>query len=126
MIRVIAALLAAAGFCSSSCACEGDVQAWSARFLALKTLHGHFDGGPWIAEVDRFGGAKHELMRCLSAQAVEGHVDATQLLRWMGRPDETSAHPAVWIYRWRGAHDRLAFTLRDGHVVQADWLLALE
>jgi hypothetical protein len=126
MIRVIAALLAVAGFCGNSGACEGDVQAWSARFLAMKAVHGHFDGGPWIADVDRFGGAKHELMQCLSAQAVAGRVDALQLLRWMGRPDETSVHPPVWIYRWRGAHDRLALTLHDGHVVRADWLLALE
>jgi len=126
MIRVIAALLAMAGFCGISCACEGDASSWSARFLALKAVRGHFDGGPWMADVDRFGGAKHELMKCLSTRAVADHVDAVQLLRWMGHPDEMSVHPQVWTYHWRGTHDRLAFTLHDGRVAKADWLLALE
>ena len=126
LIRVIAALLALAGFCGNSCACDGDVSSWSARFLALKAVHGHFDGGPWTADVDRFGGAKHSLMQCLSSQAVETHADAAQLLRWMGQPEEMSRHPQVWTYRWRGRHDQLAFTLDHGRVLRADWLLAGE
>jgi len=132
MIRVIAALLALLAFCGNSCACEGDVQAWSARFIVLKTWRGHFDGGPWIAEVDRFNGEKHRLMQCLSDEAVARRIDAAQLLRWRGRPDdETSGHSLVWdspawVYHWRGTHDQLAFTLQDGRVVRADWRLALE
>jgi hypothetical protein len=45
----------------------------------------------------------------------------------MGRPDgETPGHPSAWVYHWRGMHDQLAFTLRDGRVMRADWRLALE
>jgi hypothetical protein len=127
-VRVIAGLLANLAFCGISCACEGDVQQWSRDYLVLKTVHGHFDGGAWTADVDRWGGPKHLLMQCLAQAAQAQAVTKFVLLQWMGVPDEarTAGPTQTWVYHWRGRHDRLLFTLFNGKVTEAKWDLALE
>jgi hypothetical protein len=127
-IRVIALVLANLIFCGISCACEGDVQQWSRDYLVLKTVRGHFDGGAWTPDVDRFGGPKHEMMQCLAQAARSQAVTKFVLLQWMGVPDEARvAGPTQYlVYHWRGRHDRLVFTLFNGKVSETKWDLALE
>ncbi len=141
MKMVIFVVLAVAAFCSKACACEADVEAVSARFLGLRDTRGHFDGGPWNQAVDQWGGERHRLMQCLAARATGAYVDAPQLLRWMGIPDARKRCPSracnefrrsdgraseVWVYRWRGEHDRLGLVMRGGRVRQAVWVYAGE
>ncbi len=141
MRRVIFWLLAGAAFCSSASACEGRVDDWSKSFLSLRAVRGHFDGGPWTASVDRWGGERHQAMLCLATQASAQAVATTQLLRWMGPPDERLRCPSadcqpfaadaaaageLWVYHWRGQHDRLAFVITRRRVSVATWAHAGE
>ena len=136
MRHVIFWLLAAACFCSSASACAGEVDDCSRSFLSLRAVRGHFDGGPWTASVDRWGGERHQSMQCLARQATTEAAAATQLGRWMGLPDERLRCPSgdcavfsatagrgseVWVYHWRGAHDRLGFVITEGRVSAATW-----
>ncbi len=141
-------LLAIAGFCGNSCACEGDVDRWSNEFKLLRSVHGHFDGGAWTASVDRWGGHKHQLMQCLAARAGATSVPTDRLKAWMGLPDTVQRCPSpscdavtreiegtsdarsapgntarsqLWVYHWRGVHDRLVFTVERGKVTGARW-----
>lgn len=141
MRHVIFWLLAATTFCSSASECPGRVDDWSKSFLSLRAVRGHFDGGPWTPSVDRWGGARHQAMQCLAQQASADAAAAVQLAQWMGPPDERLRCPSVdcavfsatagdtsevWVYRWRGAHDRLGFVITDGRVGAASWYHAGE
>lgn len=149
MIRVIPAVLALALICGNSCACEGGVEDWSRGYLALKAVRGHFDGGDWTASVDRWDGDKHRAMRCLAGHAVDTAAAADQVLRWMGQPDEVLRCPSaecaalkvewtgarsepaksswqLWIYHWRGPHDRLALAIADDRVARSGWAYVRE
>jgi hypothetical protein len=141
MRHVISCLLAATIFCSSAIACEGRVDDWSKSFLALRTVRGHFDGGPWTASVDRWGGERHQAMKCLAQQALADAAAATQLAQWMGPPDARLRCPSsdcalfsavagngneVWVYHWRGSHDRLGLVMTAGRVSAASWYHAGE
>ena len=151
MNRVIGGGLAICGLFGSSCvsaqACEGDVAQWSREFIALRAVRGHFDGGTWSAAVDGWGGRKHQLMQCLGAQAGRSTPTGEVLAQWLGEPDTRWTCPSrecnevarltesavplpgpsqLWVYRWRGEHDRLAFTLVDGRVRRVDWAFAHE
>ena len=141
MRHVIFWLLAAAAFCSSASACPSRVEDCSRSFLSLRAVRGHFDGGPWTASVDRWGGERHQAMLCLAQQATTEAAAATQLTRWMGPPDERLRCPSiecavfsatagetseVWVYHWRGAHDRLGFVITAGRVSDAAWYHAGE
>jgi len=141
MRHVIFWLLAAAAFCSSASACPSRVEDCSRSFLSLRAVRGHFDGGPWTASVDRWGGERHQAMLCLARHATTEAAAATQITQWMGPPDERLRCPSVdcavfsatagdntevWVYRWRGAHDRLGFVVTTGRVSAASWYHAGE
>ena len=136
MRRVIFWLLAGAAFCSSASACEGRVDDWSRSFLSLRAVRGHFDGGPWTASVDRWGAERHQAMLCLAQQATAEAAAVAQLTQWMGPPDQRLRCPSVecsvfsaaagdgsevWVYHWRGTHDRLGFVGTAGRVSAAAW-----
>ncbi|MBC7955849.1 MAG: hypothetical protein H7Y33_08280 [Cytophagales bacterium] len=136
MKMVISVVLAATAFCSSASACEGGVGDWSRSFLAMRSVRGHFDGGTWKASVDQWNGAKHQAMQCLAQHAAAQAAEPTQLLQWMGQPDERLRCPSVecnaflptlqvpaevWVYRWRANHDRLGFAVISGRVNRAQW-----
>ena len=119
-------------------------------FRALRRVRGHFDGGRWNDDVDRWQGRKHVAMQGLAEQMLRAHAPATQLRQAMGEPDERlqpgqAAHAraveqaqwltssdseapikrntaTLWLYRWRGRHDQLAFALEHERVIAAGWL----
>jgi hypothetical protein len=51
-------------------------------------------------------------------------------VQWLktGEPGADAKAPAaphtskLWLYRWRGEHDQLAFAIRHDRVVAAGWL----
>ncbi len=150
MKQAVLMLLVSIGVWSSSCAQSTLPWSLSAeRFQALRRAQGHFNGGAWNAEVDAWNGAKHQAMKALAAQAVEGAVPEATLREWMGPPDETVTCPSVRcdelaahltrdtgarpaspqglsIYDWRGGHDRLVFFFAGGKVAAAGWWMAGE
>jgi hypothetical protein len=131
MNKVILWALAMAAACGNSRACEGDAAQWGRDYVALRQVHGHFDGGTWTADVDQWQGRKHRLMQCLAAEFSAPGATTAQLLARMGTPDTRQRCPAKrrceqWAYHWRGTHDRLVFAVAAGRVKQVDWDLALE
>jgi hypothetical protein len=151
MNRVIYWVLAIAACCGNSRACEGDAAQWAKEFAALRGVRGHFDGGNWTADVDRWQGRKHLLMQCLAAGLSAAGTPVARVRERMGEPDARVRCPSaecdgvtrlmevradgarsvpaggqLWVYRWRGAHDRLVFTVMDGKVSDVGWAFALE
>ena len=126
-------------------ACDGDANAWALEFRALRAVHGHFAGGPWTPDVDAWQGRKHKLMLCLAEHVAKAPTGSAALRELMGPPDETVPCPSaacmkllpgiqwqgaaptsspagLWIYHWRGRHDRLVFSLATGVVQANGWL----
>ncbi len=113
----------------------------------LRATPGHFDGAAWNADVDRWDGSKHRVMRELATRLVTRGASAGQALAQLGAPDrvvvgdesaaapmrQALSHPCpdgrpplegdmLWLYRWRGYHDRLVLWLRDEYVAGCGWL----
>lgn len=114
-------------------------------FQALRAIDGHFAGGSWNADVDRWNGKKHRIMQRLLAQVRQGEYRDTELIDLMGSPDRVWPESAdeypqlvqqtqwqgvaqgeLWAYHWRGEHDQLLFALKAGRVVASGWLLGGE
>lgn len=80
-------------------------------FRALRGVRGHFDGGPWNDDVDRWQGRKHVAMQRLAEQALREHTPAAQLRRSVGEPDAilqpgTAAHArALETAQWLAVAD---------------------
>ncbi|MED5622323.1 hypothetical protein [Ideonella sp. BN130291] len=124
-------------------ACEADLAGQSSDYRALRQTPGHFSGGPWNTAVDAWRGRKHRLMQQLADCALQRQVSEAQLRQWMGPPDavmdcasgacagvtgrvqalQAAAPTHLWLYDWRGHHDRLAFALSGGAVRARGWLL---
>lgn len=136
-------------FAGGAQACDGSVQTWSQRYLQLRIVPGHFAGGAWTPAVDTWGGEKHRLMQCLAEHAAAGALPAARVRAVMGAPDEqlrcpsaacaeliekaewrlgtAPAKPAqLWLYHWRGRHDRLVLPIGRGGVRGAGWLYERE
>jgi hypothetical protein len=151
MNKVIYWVLAMAACCGNSRACEGDAAQWAKDFAALRTVRGHFDGGSWAADVDRWQGRKHQLMQCLAAGLSAVGTPVERVVARMGEPDARVNCPSaecdgvirlmearpdgeravangiqLWVYQWRGQHDRLVFSMREGRVTEVSWAYALE
>jgi len=131
MNKVIFWVLAIAAACGNSRACEGDAAQWAREYAALRQVRGHFDGGPWMAEVDRWQGRKHQVMQCLAVEFSTPGVTAERLLQRMGEPDSRKSCSGgkgceEWAYHWRGMHDRWVVTVGAGRVVGVRWDYALE
>lgn len=137
----------AAGPAAAAPPAEGDA---AQSFRALRKLRGHFDGGTWSDDLDRWQGRKHVAMQRLAQHMLRERAPAAQLRRVMGEPDGMlqpgqAAHAralaegqwqsgsagtpsaagntaALWLYRWRGTHDQLAFALDHDLVVASGWL----
>jgi hypothetical protein len=117
-------------------------------FHALRNVRGHFDGGAWNNDVDRWQGRKHQVMQALAQQMLRERASAAQLRQAMGEPDAllTAGQPAhtraieqaqwqgvaggkataLWLYRWRGTHDQLVLALEHDRVAAAGWLYQWE
>lgn len=118
------------------------------QWLALRIQKGHFDGAAWNDAVDRWQGAKHQLMQQLGALALQQRLDAAGVVALLGAPDQRQAagaeahaqvlqqaqwlgEPAgaaseLWLYRWRGTHDQLVLALVAGRVQAVGWWMAFE
>jgi hypothetical protein len=116
-------------------------------FKTLRTIRGHFDGGTWNDDVDRWMGRKHRLMLQISTLVAENDYSRSEIIQLLNPPDrivregdnlynQIAALPdhrrldfpseEYLIYYWRGAHDYLFFTCENRMIVSADWWYAGE
>ena len=117
----------------------------AAEFRGLRTVKGHFEGGAWNAEVDKWMGRKHRVMIQLQSRLSAGRYNRAQLVEWLGPPDRIDPAddagfdsimrlPAIkipadglyelLIYYWRGPHDFLYFVSRENSIVDSGWWYA--
>lgn len=125
--------------------CAQNTPTLSQQWQTMRLQPGHFDGAAWNDAVDRWQGAKHQLMQQLGHQAGWERWAADKLKGWMGEADQMlhggeADHARVlaqaqwqgspvgelWLYRWRGTHDQMVFALQSGRVVAVGWVYALE
>jgi hypothetical protein len=151
-IRVLSCLFVAAiGLAGELQACDGkDPAAWARSHRELRSTKGHFSGGNWSPAVDAWGGAKHRLMQCLATHATAASLQPAPLRQLMGPPDERLTCPSaacsdvleklewqpttaavadpgeLWLYHWRGRHDRLVLAFAQGAVRGHGWLYVRE
>ena len=154
MAQFIPVVLVSIGVWSNAQACDVEmgneaVAKFSSSFRELRSTTGHFDGGTWTPSVDAWGGAKHLAMQCLAKHAVARRLASDRVRALMGAPDEVVAcssracaelvgqaqwrtaaavaHTSeLWIYHWRGQHDRLVLAMQAGFVRVDGWVFAHE
>ena len=119
----------------------------AAEFRGLRTVQGHFDGGDWNDDVDKWMGRKHQLMIQLGARLGSGGYGRAKVVRLLGSPDRTarqgddmfdlidtlpefegpSTGPYEFlIYYWRGTHDFLYLTSQGETILNSGWWYAGE
>lgn len=113
-----------------------------AEFRVLRQQSGHFSGGAWNDDVDKWGGRKHQVMIALATALGDGKHTRAEIVAVMGEPDAV-LKPGQYmfgiaydgrdqrvreliVYEWRGMHDFLFFTSDGESVFGADWWAALE
>lgn len=113
-----------------------------AEFRLLRQQPGHFSGGAWNDDVDKWDGRKHRVMIALAKALGDGSHSNAEIVAVMGEPDAVlkpgqymfglaydGRDPRVRelvVYEWRGMHDFLFFTSDGESVFGADWWMALE
>jgi len=123
------------------------VQDIAAEFRNLRTIKGHFEGGTWKDDVDKWMGRKHQLMIQLGSRLGAGEYSKTQIIQWLGSPDLIAREgddtfdlvsslpkfekPAtgpyeLLIYYWRGTHDFLYLTSQGESIINSGWWYAGE
>jgi hypothetical protein len=119
----------------------------AAEFRNLRQVKGHFEGGTWNDDVDKWMGRKHQLMIQLDSRLGTGEYSKAQIIQLLGPPDLTAGEgdelynlvnslpdfekPATGpyeflIYYWRGSHDFLYFTSQDEAIINSGWWYAGE
>jgi hypothetical protein len=119
----------------------------AAEFRNLRTIKGHFEGGTWNDDVDKWMGRKHQLMVQLGSRLGAGEYSKAQVIQWLGSPDLTARQgddlfdlasslpkfekPAtgsyeLLVYHWRGTHDFLYFTSQGETIINSGWWYAGE
>lgn len=113
----------------------------AAEFQELRATPGHFSGGTWNDDVDRWRGRKHQLMIALGSQLSTGEYSRATIVQLLGPPDasagegdplfdqlyslvseETTADSYEFlVYHWRGTHDFLFFVCKGGTIIDAKW-----
>jgi hypothetical protein len=123
------------------------IQAMADGFRSLRAIQGHFGGGAWNDDVDKWMGRKHQLMIELGDRLGEGAYGRARVVDLLGTPDATARQgdalyelidsqpeferPAggayeFLIYHWRGEHDFLYFTSRGEAILNSGWWYAGE
>lgn len=117
------------------------LEAHAQEFRELRKIKGHFSGGDWRDDVDRWNGRKHVVMVELGDVLGNGRYTVDQVDALMGPPDELlGPDSAYWqhdtklppdttqlrVYYWRGHHDFLYFICRNNKVTGARWFMAGE
>ena len=117
----------------------------AAEFRSLRTLKGHFEGGIWNDDLDKWMGRKHQLMIQLGSRLGAGEYSKAQVIQLLAPPDLTASEgddlfdlvsslpefekPATGpyeflIYYWRGMHDFLYFTSQGETIIVSGWWYA--
>ncbi len=117
----------------------------AAEFKNLRTIKGHFQGGTWNDDVDKWMGRKHQLMIQLGSLLGTGEYSKTQIIQLLAPPDLIAREgdelfdlinnlwdfekPAtgpyeLLIYYWRGTHDLLYFTSQGETIINSGWWYA--
>lgn len=132
-----------------ACADDAAVAASASGLRELRSNKGHFSGGSWTPAVDAWGGAKHRALQCLGTHAAARRLPAAQARTLLGAPDERLPCPSadcsallgrvewpasgtpvapteLWLYHWRGRHDRLLLAVDAAGVQASGWLHDLE
>lgn len=129
------------------CEVSVELQQLAAEFRSLREVQGHFQGGPWIDEVDAWMGRKHQVMIELGEQLEGRGCRRGQITEHLGAPDlivgpgdplfeqvtEEAEFPGspgeayeLLIYYWREARDFLYFAARGDIVTCSGWWHAYE
>ena len=119
----------------------------AAEFRGLRSVQGHFDGGDWNDDVDKWMGRKHRLMIQLGTHMGSGGYGRAKVVRLLGSPDRTASpgddlfelvdslpefeRPTTGpyeflIYYWRGTHDFLYFISQGETILNSGWWYAGE
>jgi len=119
----------------------------AAEFRNLRQIKGHFEGGTWNDDVDKWMGPKHQLMIQLGSRLGTGEHRKAEVIQLLGPSDLIASEghelytlinglsgfekPATGpyeflIYYWRGSHDFLYFTSQDDTIINSGWWYALE
>jgi len=117
----------------------------AAEYRRLRLVKGHFEGGTWNDDVDKWMGRKHQLMIQLGALLGTGECSRAEVIRLLADPDrivragdelfdlvsslpdfeEPAAGPyELLIYHWRGQHDFLYFTCQGETIANSGWWYA--
>jgi hypothetical protein len=123
------------------------IQEKAAEFRSLRAIQGHFDGGEWNDDVDRWMGKKHALMIELGERLGTEAYSRAQAVDLLGEPDATaregdalydrirdrgeferptSGVDEFLVYHWRGEHDFLYLIVQGEKVVGTGWWYAGE
>jgi len=98
------------------------------EYRTLRKKKGHFNGGEWADDLDRWDGRMHSVMAQLGQNLGTPEHTESEITGLMGEPD---SRPTVngdthLIYLWRGWHDYLYFICRNGRVKESRWYFAYE
>lgn len=117
------------------------------EFKKVRGIKGHFDGGAWNDEVDKWMSRKHRLMIELGLRLAGGKYKKSDIIKLLDPPDRivgkgdylfeliisqkrydplTAASYEFLVYYWRGRHDFLFFTCQDGVIINSGWWYAGE
>ena len=128
------------------CPTDDPIEDVAAEFRSLRSVQGHFGGGAWNDDVDKWMGRKHQLMIQLGTQLGSGAYGKAKVVRLLGSPDLTagpgddmfdlidtlpefeapSTAYEFLIYAWRGTHDFLYFTSQGETILNSGWWYAGE
>jgi len=123
------------------------IQDIAAEFRNLRTVKGHFQGGTWNDDVDKWMGRKHQLMIQLGSRLGAGEHSEAEVIQLLAPPDVIAREGdetfdlvnSLWdfekpatgpyellIYYWRGTHDFLYFTSQGETIINSGWWYAGE
>ena len=121
------------------------IQDQAAEFRRLRATAGHFDGGDWNDDLDRWMGRKHALMIELGERIDTGAYTRAQAVDLLGEPDaiaregdplynqirdraEFERPPGggyeFLVYHWRGEHDLMYLIAREQAILASGWWYA--
>ena len=125
----------------------GPIHEQAEEFRRLRAVEGHFNGGEWNDDVDRWMGKQHALMVDLGERLGTGTYSRSQVVDLLGEPDAIAVEgDALYgqirnrgeferpdgdgytflIYHWRGEHDFLYFTCQGEAILNSGWWYAGE
>ena len=114
----------------------------AADFRRLRRVPGHFGGGKWNDDVDRWMGTKHRLMLELGTRLGHSKLSKSDVMQLLNPPDQIAlkgdplyqeiiTHAGYnelldtpyefLIFYWRGRHDFLYFIFQGGNIIGSNW-----